>query len=279
MSLATDYGIRSLRPDKRHTLDSISRAAKATGVDFGYLLQQAKVESGLNPFAKARTSSASGLFQFLDQTWLSIVKRHGAQSGIGWAQDAITRNRSGHLRVADPEARRAILSLRNDPEISSMMAAKHARDNQAELAGSLSRTPNATDLYFAHFLGLAGARSFLRAADANPDGSASAEFPKEAAANRSIFFSKTGASRSFSKVYALMGQKMGRLSAPSSDQSGNMLAGLTKTPPPGVLINEDDLHKMTGDIASALSVPPTMLRPDPRTARLAYLMVSSSGMG
>ena len=56
---------------------AIGRAANRTGVDFTYLLNQAKSESGLDPSAKASGSSATGLFQFLDQSWLAVVKRHG----------------------------------------------------------------------------------------------------------------------------------------------------------------------------------------------------------
>ena len=43
---------------------AIARAATRTGVDFDYLLAQARLESGLDPSAKAQTSSATGLYQF-----------------------------------------------------------------------------------------------------------------------------------------------------------------------------------------------------------------------
>ncbi len=72
---------------------AIQRAAARTNVDFGYLFNQAKVESGLDPDAKARTSSATGLFQFIDQTWLGTVKKHGAAHGLDWAANAIRGRR------------------------------------------------------------------------------------------------------------------------------------------------------------------------------------------
>ena len=62
---------------------AIAHASQRTGVDFSYLLAQARIESGLDPQAEARTSSASGLFQFIDQTWLSTLDRHGAALGLG----------------------------------------------------------------------------------------------------------------------------------------------------------------------------------------------------
>ena len=41
---------------------AIRRAAQATGASFDYLLATARVESNLNPNAKAASSSATGLF-------------------------------------------------------------------------------------------------------------------------------------------------------------------------------------------------------------------------
>ena len=93
---------------------AIALASSKTGVDFGYLLGQAKLESGLNANAKAGTSSASGLYQFIEQSWLAVVKKHGAEHGLGWAADSIGQSSGGHLGVADAGTRQAILALRND---------------------------------------------------------------------------------------------------------------------------------------------------------------------
>src|SRR6185503_19622508 len=80
---------------------AIQLASARTGVDFSYLFNQARIESGLNPNARARTSSATGLFQFIDQTWLGTVKQHGAEHGLGWAAQAIRRGADGRYYVAD----------------------------------------------------------------------------------------------------------------------------------------------------------------------------------
>ena len=71
-------GLAANRVPTNHIAGAIARAAQATGVGFDYLYTQARVESSLNPDARARTSSATGLFQFIDQTWLATVDRHGA---------------------------------------------------------------------------------------------------------------------------------------------------------------------------------------------------------
>ena len=95
---------------------AIRQAAQATGTSFQYLLATAQVELGLNPQAGAATSSARGLFQFIDQTWLATMKQSGAALGYGQYAAAITKTASGHYEVTDPVMRSAILKLRNDPD-------------------------------------------------------------------------------------------------------------------------------------------------------------------
>ncbi len=70
---------------------AIQRASDATGVDFRFLLGAAKRESGYNPNARAHSSSAAGLFQFVDQTWLATLKRHGAKYGYANYADLISQ--------------------------------------------------------------------------------------------------------------------------------------------------------------------------------------------
>ena len=125
---------------------AIAEASRRTGVDFDYLYNQAKVESGLRPDAKARTSSATGLYQFIDQSWLGALKRHGAEHGLGWAAGAIKTDARGRLTIADAGLRPAIMNLRNEPEASALMAAETARENQNVIEGATGRTANATDL-------------------------------------------------------------------------------------------------------------------------------------
>ena len=101
---------------------AIQRAAKATGVDFGFLMHTAGRESGLNPQAKAGTSSAAGLFQFVEQTWLSTLKQHGAKHGYARYAELINKGSDGRYHVDGSEARRAVMDLRMDPHASALMA-------------------------------------------------------------------------------------------------------------------------------------------------------------
>lgn len=177
-------------PDVR---GAIARAATATGTDFAYLMAQARLESGLNPNARAATSSAAGLYQFTGQTWLSMLDKHGAAYGLPGGGDAASRGQ--------------LLALRSDPQLSALMAGELAGDNREFLSGVLGRDPDPSELYLAHFLGAEGAGRFLGALGSDPMQSAAVLLPKAAAANRGVFFGPSGA-RSVGEVMDLLRGKM-----------------------------------------------------------------------
>jgi hypothetical protein len=165
-------------------VNGIRRASRAAGVDFGFLMAQAARESGFRPDAKARTSSATGLFQFVEATWLDLVKRHGSAHGI--AADA-------------PDAE--LLALREDPALSAAMAAAYARENKARLEAALGREAGRAELALAHFLGPGGAIRFLEGLAANAGTEAAGLLPEAAAANRSVFYRRDGAARSLGEIW------------------------------------------------------------------------------
>lgn len=189
---------------RQHVAGAIKAAANATGVSFDYLLATAKIESDFNPKASARTSSARGLFQFIEQTWLGTVKEAGAALGYGGYAAAITRSPSGRYSVSDPAAREAILKLRHDPDISAAMAGVLTRSNGIKLGRAIGRAPTDAELYMAHFLGVGAATRLVTQAERNPRASGVSLFPAAAAANRSIFYERGGAPRSVAQVYSLL---------------------------------------------------------------------------
>lgn len=181
---------------------AIRQAAQATATSFGYLLATAKVESNFNPQATASTSSASGLFQFIEQTWLSVMKEAGPRLGYGQYADAIAKTPSGHLQVADPAMRAKILNLRHDPTANAVMAGAFTEKNASLLAARLGRQPSEGELYIAHFLGASGAAKLITAGKSQA--SAADLFPNAARANHSIFYDKQGRARSAGEVYATL---------------------------------------------------------------------------
>ena len=166
---------------------AISQGARRSGADFRHLLVTSKIESGGNPDAKANTSSAAGLFQFTEQTWLQMVHRHGAKHGLGDEATAIARTADGRYAVADPAVRQQVLALRHDGVASAQMAGELTNDNRAQLAAGLGRSPTAAELYLAHFLGVGGALKIRAAADAAVDAQASSILPAAARANPALF--------------------------------------------------------------------------------------------
>ncbi len=184
--------------------NAIRKAANATGVNFTYLMEKAAVESSFDPNAKARTSSATGLFQFIESTWLKMVKEHGDKYGLAKYADKI----SDDGRVTTKKDRAEILALRKDPEIASYMAAEFATDNYNTLKDRVGGHVGSTELYMAHFLGANGASGFLNAMKKSPNMAAADLFPKEARSNRNVFYdSKTGAPRTMKQVYAFFDKK------------------------------------------------------------------------
>jgi hypothetical protein len=244
---------------------AIQLASARTGVDFDYLFSQARIESGLNPNARARTSSATGLFQFIDQTWLATVHEHGAEHGLGWAAAAIRRGANGRYQVADPAMRRAILDLRRQPEAASAMAAEFAADNRAFLERRLGRAAEPVDLYLAHFLGAGGASRFLAAHEANPDASAAAVMPSAARANRWVFYNRNGTPRTLDQVRQRFAAKM-----------GDDLPRPSETTAPIAPPDESTTLRLAAMQAPA-QPSAAMAGPSPQYARLAYLMLADLG--
>lgn len=181
---------QGLLTPKASPYEAIRQASDETGIDFDYLWRTAQRESGLNPNARAETSSATGLFQFTDATWLKLVERYGEKHAL------LNDVNSG---VMDRES---ILEMRTDPVASARLAAELAGENRSLLRAGIGREPTSHELYAAHFLGPSGAAELIR--EARIDGERPAEdfFPRAARANRAIFTDSSGEPRSLLAVYA-----------------------------------------------------------------------------
>ena len=125
--------------NRNAVLSALQSAAQATGADFSYLLGTATRESGLKPSAQAGTSSAAGLFQFVEQTWLGVVKTYGAKHGLASMANAITQGSDGRFHTSNSADRSAILALRKDPQVASLMAGEFSQATRATLQSALGR--------------------------------------------------------------------------------------------------------------------------------------------
>ncbi len=220
---------------------AVANAAKKTGVDFSFLMQKAQTESSFNPTAKAKSSSATGLYQFIDQTWLSMVKKYGEKYGLD-EQAAKIDMQGGKAVVSDPVARKQILDLRKNPEISALMAGEFTAENKNYLECSTNCEVGNTELYLAHFMGAGGAAKFLNSRDINGSVSAAQLFPAAAKANPSIFYDRaTGQAKSLNQIYDHFAKKFSdgttspltqTAAAPSAGRQGSVLASATAAPSP-----------------------------------------------
>jgi soluble lytic murein transglycosylase-like protein len=189
----------------------IDKASKLVGVDKALMYAMAKQESGFDPNAAAKTSSAKGLYQFIKGTWQDMVRKYGSKYPI--------------LRERGPE----------DPEANAVAGALFIKENSDYL--SKNKIPvNATSVYAAHFLGPGGAKTLLTA---DPNKNAAALMPKAASANEYIFYETTGKKpdknkpRTVQQVIDVLFKKVGQyqqkyaeaLNAPST---GSKIAQVSK---------------------------------------------------
>lgn len=243
-----------LASTKSRVTGAIKQAAETTGASFEYLLSAAKMESNLDPAAAASTSSAKGLFQFIDQTWLGTVKEAGSQLGYGKYADAISKSDSGSYSVSDPAAKADILKLRDDPVAASAMAGVLTQSNSSKLSDAIGRRPSDAELYMAHFMGAGGATKLITTAQGNPSASSPALFPAAAAANPSIFYNTNGSARSVAEVYSVLSMRYANAAGSPTTQTALATSGVT----PG-----------SATTAAAANAAYLSSFPDPRSAQVA----------
>ena len=213
----------------RDLANALNAAGQRNGVDFGYLLQTAIRESSLDPSAKARTSSATGLFQFLEGTWMEVMKEEGPRLGYRRYADAISVTSDGDYFIADKELRKEVLALREDPRIAADLAAAFTRNNGVYLQQRFGRMPSGGELYIAHFLGAKGAETMFTAGLADPEQLAAKLFPRQAKANPTIFYAK-GEPRTIREVYRELVAK--HEMAPPANPRFNAQQVTASDPPP-----------------------------------------------
>jgi hypothetical protein len=248
-----------------HVAGAIRQAASSTGASFGYLLATAQIESNFNPSAQAATSSAQGLYQFIDQTWLATMKEAGPSLGLGQFSSSISRAADGRYQVADAHARDAIMSLRGNARVSAMMAGAYAKNNAAALTDGLGRAPSEGELYIAHFLGADGAAKLIGAALNQPNDKAANLFPAAANSNKPIFFDKSGHARSALDVYRVL---TNRYEAARANNAAPVVAEVSG-PLRGAL--PPDTPPRGPDVATAVARIPDVTRiPDTAGVAKAY---------
>jgi len=242
----------AITQSRNDVVAALQRASTATGADFNYMLTTAMRESSLKPTAQSGTSSAAGLFQFVEQTWLGMIKEHGAQYGLGNYANAISKGSDGRYHTASSSDRQAILALRKDAQISAYMGGEFSQAQRARLQSGLGRDVCGGELYAAHFLGSDAACKLIQMAENNPSASAAKAFPQAASANKSVFYHADGSAKSVSEVYNWALKKHGdapvSFSQPSNVATDEAVDDSNRVYLPGDSGNDARLANMAFDL-------------------------------
>lgn len=214
----------------RRTIDAITRAAAATDVDPAYLMALADKESSFDAEAKAPTSSAEGMYQFIDRTWLQMVRDVGPQHGLA-REAALIGDFDGKPVVTDPTSREQILGLRRDPYLAAVLAAEMLKRHRAEIAFRIGRDLTPSEFYLPHFLGAQEATRLLALKATKPRENAVQAFPAAARANRAIFYERKGrkakpstVAQVYERLDKMMDKRLDRFSTVSAYADGAQMA-------------------------------------------------------
>ncbi|GJE41978.1 transglycosylase SLT domain-containing protein [Methylobacterium soli] len=178
----------------RRIVETILRASAEAGVDPVYMMALADKESSFSTKARAATSSAEGLFQFVSATWLEMIRDFGGRYGYE-AEAAAVTGRGAGITVTGDGMRERVLGLRRDPYVAALMAAELIKRDRARIEARIGRDLTTSELYLAHFLGTTSAGRFLVLSAEKPEKVAQKEFRNAARANRSLFTEKAGKGR------------------------------------------------------------------------------------
>lgn len=176
---------------RRHLVETIVRAGKVVGADPTLLMAVADKESSFSTSVQAKTSSATGLYQFIEQTWLGVVSEFGARHGLVAESKLIGRN-GRQFVVADATERQRILDLRREPYLSALLAGEMLKRDTLRLEKAMGRHLTGGEIYLIHFLGPDAAQTFIETMEEKPDVKAADLLPRPAQANRPIFYAEAG---------------------------------------------------------------------------------------
>lgn len=174
-------------------LDGLRRAGRQvaglSGHGMATILAQATQESGMDVRARSSTSTAAGPFQFLERTWLLLFQRYGSAYGLGDLAKQINV-KNGVPTVKDAAARKKILDLRHDVDVSAGMAARYLSEGREKLSARLGRQATETESRIAYVMGVAGATKLLRASSSGDPTPAADLLPAAARANGPLFYNR-----------------------------------------------------------------------------------------
>jgi hypothetical protein len=250
---------------------ALQESAARTGTDFGYLLQVARRESHFRPAAQAPNSTAAGVFQFNEQTWLHMVKAYGAKYGLAAQAAEIKVDADGRQEVPDATARRNILAERSDPRLSALMAGELAQQNRGYMEKRLGRPVSDGEIYAAHVFGANGAVRLIKAADDAPGQRADQVLRGAARGNRNLFYNRgSHSARSAGQVMAGLQSGTRATRGAARPPAGEPQAGQT-------IAAADSAFDARPTLAAAKAVPLPRSRPSDLLSANTVAVVALGG--
>ncbi|MBB4342152.1 lysozyme family protein [Rhizobium leguminosarum] len=155
-------------PQQLAMAENALKSADAGNVGGGVVEKIVHVESGGNDNAQNPTSSAGGAGQFIDSTWLSMVRKYRPD-------------------VAAGKSAEELIALKKDGNLSREMTGRYAEENATFLRNQGIQTTDG-NVYLAHFLGPRGAAQVLKA---DPNASVASIIGQDAVNANSFLQGKT----------------------------------------------------------------------------------------
>jgi hypothetical protein len=220
----------------RYSEEDLDRAARDA------LALQMRRESGGDPQARAKTSSAAGLYQITDPTAKGLIQRN---PGLGIQYDPSVKGFAATLPREQQEA------------LGLALSKEHVRTLSDK---GFEPTPQNVSANW--FLGASGGPALLKAMQADPSMPATSIAGLDAIrANQTTFFKKDGSPRSVSEVYSMLNKTGGGAPVPP----GLVGAGMQPAAPSGEGKKSiGDVVTSEGFIVPALGFLGSMLASDKR---------------
>lgn len=188
------YQFERFKLDHRE-LGLVIAAARITQVPANLTLAIAERESLLDPEATpiGIRSSAVGLHQFLEQTWLETIWENPREMFLSDARQKLAKTVNGDGRTVysskDSDWLNAVLDMRTDPYLSTIAMGLNLHKNRRavhERIGYWLKMNGET--YIPHVLGPAGAAKLITAALKSPDTRTDTLFSARVLRNRGVFY-------------------------------------------------------------------------------------------
>ena len=208
------------------TMDAIRKTAFMQKIDYALLYAVAGAESSFRKDADVATSSAVGLFQFTVPTWKWLVDKYKLDF---------------------------TLEDRKDPQKSAFLASLYLREITKTLTKALGRKPSYSEVYMGYFMGPGGATQFLKALQRNPDAIGADLFPKAAASNPWVFYSKD---KKPLTLLQIMGKQEGKIVSYAQDANAQNNRSASAEQAPSVQVTpESQASQSSRAVPSSFVVP------------------------